>query len=183
MSGRRAVRWVVVAVDGSPSSLRAVRLFAETSSAISASLSVIHVVAVHEVPILIAEVEDRETLKLGQIVLSDALGVAREYGVRARGGAASRGSRGPDPSLCAISPCRPGYPGNPGSSPRARDTCGQRLPQRGQEGRGPGSSCALNQPGEPGCREPLGVPVPRDYSWLPPLARSTSSESWRVDVA
>lgn len=79
------MRWVVVAVDGSPRSLRAVRLSAKIASALSASLSVIHVVAVDEVPILIADAEDEETLKLGQIVLSDALGVAREYGVRARG--------------------------------------------------------------------------------------------------
>lgn len=85
MSGRRAVRWVVVAVDGSPSSLRAVRLSAEIADALSASLSVVHVVAVHEVPILMAEAEDEEALKLGQVVLSDALSVAREYGVTAKG--------------------------------------------------------------------------------------------------
>jgi nucleotide-binding universal stress UspA family protein len=75
------VRSILVAVDGSPSSRRAVRLAVEIAAAFRARLTLLHVSAVPQFPTLIAEVDEPRENDEAQLVLGEEAKVARSRGV------------------------------------------------------------------------------------------------------
>lgn len=95
MSTRQPIGSVVAAVDGSARSNRGLRLAAEIASGLGASLRVVHVVRMREVPVLIAEAESDREVEEGRVVLAAAVRIAKELGVTAEpillhGGAADQ---------------------------------------------------------------------------------------------
>lgn len=76
-----AISRILVAIDGSEASNKAVELGAEMAKGMSAQLSILHVVEIEELPSLIAEAEDEGQEELGQMMLGDAAKIAKTYGV------------------------------------------------------------------------------------------------------
>lgn len=76
-----AVRSILVPVDGSPSSRRAVRLASEMARAFGAELTLLHVSPVRELPTLMAEAEETGGTEVAQLVLGEEVRVARRLGV------------------------------------------------------------------------------------------------------
>ncbi|MCU0860221.1 MAG: universal stress protein [Thermoplasmata archaeon] len=81
VDSRQAVGHILVAVDGSKESDRAVVLASQMSVALGAEMTLLHVVEVEEIPTLIAEAQDREREELGQMVLGSAVKMAGSLGV------------------------------------------------------------------------------------------------------
>jgi nucleotide-binding universal stress UspA family protein len=80
--GRSAgIRSILTPVDGSPSSRRAVQLAAGMARAFEARLTLLHVVPVHEIPVLMAEAEDPREEPQATLVLGEAAKRARALGV------------------------------------------------------------------------------------------------------
>lgn len=81
--GKRAapVRSILVPVDGSPSSRRAVRLASEMARAFGARLTLLHVSPVRELPVLMAEAEEARESEEAQLVLGEEAKAARSVGV------------------------------------------------------------------------------------------------------
>ena len=75
------VERILVAVDGSKESDRAVVLASQMSVALGAEMTLLHVVEVEEIPSLIAENEDRAREEYGQMVLGSAAKLAMSMGV------------------------------------------------------------------------------------------------------
>jgi len=67
---------ILVAVDGSAQSNKAVRLAARIAKCLRAELTLIHVIELNEVPSLMAEAEDKGREALGQAALSDGVEIA-----------------------------------------------------------------------------------------------------------
>ncbi len=67
---------ILVAVDGSAQSNKAVRLAARIAKCLGAELTLIHVIELNEVPSLMAEAEDKGREALGQAALSDGVEIA-----------------------------------------------------------------------------------------------------------
>ncbi len=80
-SGATRVRSILVPVDGSESSRRAVRLAAEIARALPAELTLLHVVPVTEFPALIAEAEATRGEAEAQVLLAESARLAGEHGV------------------------------------------------------------------------------------------------------
>ncbi len=81
---RREVRRVLVAVDGSRESIAAVQMATSIAGPLGAELALIHVVEVEELPVLIAEAEDKSLEERAQLVLGAAHKVARGQGMEAQ---------------------------------------------------------------------------------------------------
>ena len=75
------VRTILVPVDGSASSRRAVQLAAEMSRAFGARLTLLHVAPVKELPVLMAEAQDPREDEEAGLVLGEEVKLARGYGV------------------------------------------------------------------------------------------------------
>jgi nucleotide-binding universal stress UspA family protein len=75
------IRSILVPVDGSPSSRRAVRLASEMARAFSAELTLLHVSPVQKFPTLIAEAEATRGAQEAQLILGEEAKVARRLGV------------------------------------------------------------------------------------------------------
>ncbi|MGP8077321.1 MAG: universal stress protein [Thermoplasmata archaeon] len=76
-----AVRSILVPVDGSPSSRRAVRLATEIARAFGANLTLLYVSPVQQFPSLIAEVDEARESDGAQLLLGEEAKVARSLGV------------------------------------------------------------------------------------------------------
>ncbi len=74
------VRRILVPVDGSESSRNAVRLGAQMAAAFNAELTILHVVGLPEVPVLMGESDTPAEIEQGQVVLADAVRIARTEG-------------------------------------------------------------------------------------------------------
>jgi nucleotide-binding universal stress UspA family protein len=75
------VKRILVAVDGSESSNKAVGMAAAISRDLRADLVILHVVEMDEFPTLIAEAQDESKGEMGEIILADAIKLARLSGV------------------------------------------------------------------------------------------------------
>jgi nucleotide-binding universal stress UspA family protein len=75
------VKTILVPVDGSPSSKRAVQIASEMAAAFGAQLTLLHVAPVKQVPVLMSEAEDPREDEEAELVLGEGARVARGYGV------------------------------------------------------------------------------------------------------
>jgi len=75
------VRRILVPIDGSPSSHRAVELAAQMAHALGASLTLLHVAPVRELPTIIGETEEPRGTEEGQLLLGEEAKAARRLGV------------------------------------------------------------------------------------------------------
>jgi nucleotide-binding universal stress UspA family protein len=75
------VRSILVPVDGSASSRRAVELAVEMATALDASLRLLHVAPVSDLPALIGESESPRGTEEGQVILAEAARLAKRRGV------------------------------------------------------------------------------------------------------
>jgi nucleotide-binding universal stress UspA family protein len=75
------VKRILVAVDGSESSSKAVGMAATISRDLRAELAIVHVVEMDEFPTLIAEAQDESKEEMGEIILADAIKLARLSGI------------------------------------------------------------------------------------------------------
>jgi nucleotide-binding universal stress UspA family protein len=73
------VRRILVAVDGSKQSLRAVKLASQMTKGLGAELTLIYVLHLREIPTLIAEAENGDAEEYGQMILGDAAKEAMLY--------------------------------------------------------------------------------------------------------
>jgi len=80
-SERQGVRSILVPVDGSASSRRAVTLAAEIARAFGATLTLLHVAPVKELPVLMSEVKDPREDQQAELVLGEDTKIARGSGV------------------------------------------------------------------------------------------------------
>ncbi len=78
-----AIRSILVPVDGSESSRRAVVIAAEMAQAFRADLMLLHVASVKELPVLISEAEDPRAEQEAELVLGEYSKLARSYGAEA----------------------------------------------------------------------------------------------------
>ena len=76
-----AIARILVAIDGSEASNKAIALGAEMARSMAAQLALLHVVEIEELPTLIAEAEDEGEEELGQMILGDAAKIAKLRGV------------------------------------------------------------------------------------------------------
>jgi nucleotide-binding universal stress UspA family protein len=76
-----AVARILVAIDGSEASNKAIELGAEMARSMAAQLALLHVVEIEELPSLIAEAEDEGQEELGQMILGDAAKIANVHGI------------------------------------------------------------------------------------------------------
>jgi nucleotide-binding universal stress UspA family protein len=79
-SGPERVRSILVPVDGSPSSRRAVELAAQMSQALGATLRLVSVAPVIELPTLIGEMEEGSSIQPAQRILREGAQAARRHG-------------------------------------------------------------------------------------------------------
>jgi|HubBroStandDraft_1064217.scaffolds.fasta_scaffold20684_3 nucleotide-binding universal stress UspA family protein len=77
----RRVRSILVPVDGSESSRRAVQLAAEMAHAFAAELTLLHVSPVKELPVLMVEAEDPREANEAELLLGGEAQLARKLGV------------------------------------------------------------------------------------------------------
>jgi nucleotide-binding universal stress UspA family protein len=75
------VHSIVVPVDGSPSSRRAVELAAKMAKGFGARLTLLHVAAVGDLPVLMGETESPRGTDEGQVILGEAVNLAQRLGV------------------------------------------------------------------------------------------------------
>jgi nucleotide-binding universal stress UspA family protein len=75
------VRRILVAVDGSNQSVRAVKMASQMTKGLGAELTLIHVMNLREIPTLIAEAENGDVEEYGQMILGKAAKVAMLYGI------------------------------------------------------------------------------------------------------
>lgn len=80
-SESQGVRAILVPVDGSASSRRAVTLASEMAHAFGATLMLLHVAPVKELPVLMSEAEDPREDRESELVLGEDTKIARGYGV------------------------------------------------------------------------------------------------------
>jgi nucleotide-binding universal stress UspA family protein len=80
-TARPGVRSILVPVDGSASSRRAVTLASEMAQSFGAMLTLLHVASVKELPVLMSEVEDPREDREAELVLGEDAKIARGYGV------------------------------------------------------------------------------------------------------
>ncbi len=71
---------ILVAVDGSESSRRAVELASEIAAALEAEITIIHIIEIEELPTLMGEAEDVRADEEAQIVLGMAAKLAQAKG-------------------------------------------------------------------------------------------------------
>ncbi len=76
-----SVRTILAPIDDSPSSRNAVRLASQMAHAFGARLTVLHVVGLTEVPVLMGEEDATGPVEQGQILLAEAVRIARSFGV------------------------------------------------------------------------------------------------------
>ena len=81
MNERLPVKKILVAVDGSPQSMRAIKLASRMARDMDAGITLIHVQELHGLPTLIAEAEDEAASERGQMVLGAAAKVVRLDGL------------------------------------------------------------------------------------------------------
>jgi len=79
-----SVRRMLVAVDGSDSSSKAVRMAAVMARELSAELTIVHVIELEEFPTLMAEAEDGSMEEVGEMILWDAVSIAKAEKVEAK---------------------------------------------------------------------------------------------------
>jgi len=75
------VKRILVAVDGSEQSLRAVELASHMAKGLAAEMTIIHVLQLREIPTLIAEAENGFSEERGQMILGKAAKVAMLDGI------------------------------------------------------------------------------------------------------
>ena len=75
------IRSILVPVDGSPSSRRAVRLAAEMARAFDADLTLLHVESIREFPTLIAEANTARDDDEAELVLGENVKIVRSLGM------------------------------------------------------------------------------------------------------
>jgi nucleotide-binding universal stress UspA family protein len=78
------VRSILVPVDGSPSSHHAVELSAQMARAFAASLTLLHVAPIDDLPVLMAESEAMRETDEAQLILAEEVKTARRHGVEPR---------------------------------------------------------------------------------------------------
>lgn len=78
--GSEKVSRILVAVDGSDASMRAVELASEMAKSLLAELTMLHVIEIEELPTLIGETEDRRAEDNAQLVLGIAAKAAQSRG-------------------------------------------------------------------------------------------------------
>lgn len=78
---RECISRILVGVDGSEPSLRALDMACEMAKALGAEMTILHVVEVEELPTLIGEAEDMRANEDAQIILGMAAKIARGKGV------------------------------------------------------------------------------------------------------
>jgi nucleotide-binding universal stress UspA family protein len=76
-----SVRRILVPVDGSESSRRAVRLACQMATAFGARVTLLHVIGIPEIPVLMGESDTPAEVERGQMVLAEAAGLAKSEGV------------------------------------------------------------------------------------------------------
>jgi len=72
---------ILVAVDGSEPSMRAIDMASEMAKALGAEITILHVVEIEELPTLIGEAEDMRADEDAQIILGMAAKLAKGKGV------------------------------------------------------------------------------------------------------
>lgn len=75
------IRSILVPVDGSDSSRRAVVLASEMARAFGADLTLLHVASIRELPVLMSEAQDPREEQDTELVLGEDAKLARGYGV------------------------------------------------------------------------------------------------------
>ena len=105
MTGPGVVRHLLVAVDGSASSTRALRLAADMAKAFGAELQIVHVGPVRQLPVLMGEASDPRGDDDAQSILLDAVRIARSQGVEAK--VVRRHGRPADQIVRAVAELRP----------------------------------------------------------------------------
>ena len=82
-TGRKNVqiKKILVAVDGSRGSLKAVNLASQIANGLGAEITLIHVTEINELPTLIDEAENGMSEERGQLVLGEAAKTAKSLGV------------------------------------------------------------------------------------------------------
>ena len=75
------VKRILVAVDGSENSNKAVGMAAAIARDLHVELTVVHVVEMDEFTTLIAEAQDESKEEMGEIILADAIKLARLSGI------------------------------------------------------------------------------------------------------
>jgi len=78
------VRRILVPVDGSESSQRAVRLACQMAKAFGAGVTLLHVIGMPEIPVLMGESDTPAEVEQGQMVLAGAVALAKCEGVVAK---------------------------------------------------------------------------------------------------
>lgn len=78
------VNRILVAVDGSEQSNRAIRLASKIARSLGAELTLLHVIDMKDVPTLIAETQENGSEQRGQNVLLDSTEIAFGEGVEAK---------------------------------------------------------------------------------------------------
>jgi nucleotide-binding universal stress UspA family protein len=85
MSENEEIKRILVAVDGSPQSIKAVKVAAKVAKGTGAEMTIIHVNEMNDLPTLMTEGEHPEEESKGHMVLSDAVEIAESEGINANG--------------------------------------------------------------------------------------------------
>jgi len=82
-SGEGEIRRILVAVDGSPQSIRAVRMALNIAKAVGASIDFISVSELSDIPTLMAEAQNEQSEEYARLALGMSMKLALAKGVKA----------------------------------------------------------------------------------------------------
>jgi nucleotide-binding universal stress UspA family protein len=78
------IRKILVAIDGSPQSIKAVKLASQIAKGLGAEITLIHVTEIYEIPTLINEAENGMSEETGQRVLGESAKIAKSEGIEVK---------------------------------------------------------------------------------------------------